>query len=140
MANEEVLKLHEEGLSANKIAEEVGVSRQKVSAIIKASDTGVVVKTRPEAVGVTVMSSQEYQEYSVSQGRTKYGGVIGLEVPYTIEELRIHINARWTPSMVLEKIQCSPEKLENLLMQLSVKEMRPKASRLRVNFKQDFFR
>jgi len=164
----EVMELHATGLKAGQIIEELGlegVTPAKIGTLIKAEKakagepktevavktdepktdepkTEVAVKTTPAKLvskGVQVMSAQEYEDYSVENGRTRFGGEKGKEIPCTIEELRAYINSKWKPSDIMEKYQMPVEKFEQLVMQLSVTEMRPKSQRIKYNLKADVF-
>lgn len=92
----------------------------------------------PAPIGCITRTAAEYAEYSLSQGRTRYGGVKGVKVKATPEELRALINSHWTPSMCMEKWQYTETDLKWLVRELSELELRDKD--IICNFKQDFFR
>ena len=141
MANEEfneqeVLDLAAQGFKPAEIGEQVGISAQKVGSIIKKASTAVageVVKT-----GIQTMSSEEYMEYSRANGRTGYGGEIGVKYDCSIEDLRAKINSNWKPSMVMEKYQIDEEELKQLVWSLSKKELRDVP--VKFDIKHDYFR
>ena len=92
-----------------------------------------------EVVGnIRVFDAEEYAEYSIANGRTRYGGVKGVKVNATVEELRALINSNWKPSMVMEKWQMDDEELQQLVWALSQKELRDKP--IKLDIKNDFFR
>jgi len=139
VTDEQIVQMSKEGFTATEIGEKFGISKQKVGQVVARSKKALV----PEIVkpsGIKVFSTTEYEKYSKENGRTSTGGEIGKEVPYTIEELRVHINSDWKPSMVMEKKQISAEKLQGIVNALSVREMRSKSQRIKVDFKRDFFR
>ena len=140
--NNEIVQLSKEGLSNKEIAERVSteddkVSYQAVAKIVKDNEPEVII---PEIVvgTISVRTASEYAAYSKAQGRTSYGGEVGVETKPTIEELRAYINSKWTPSMLMEKWQYTQAKLVQLVHALSRKELRDKP--IKCNFKQDTFR
>lgn len=108
----------------------------KTKAVTKPVLKGEVVD-KPEKFSAT-MTQPEYEDYSLSAGRTRYGGEKGVKAVATIEELRAYINSNWTPSMLMEKWQFTEEDMEQLVWKLSKAELRDKP--IVVNFKNDFFR
>ena len=143
----EILKLKGEGLRPKEIAEKISteedqITYQEVVKLVKEHDLakkaleGEVV-AKPEKFSAT-MTQPEYEEYSLANGRTRYGGEKGVKVAATIEELRAYINSHWTPSMLMEKWQFTEEELKQLVWKLSKAELRDKP--IVVNFKNDFFR
>lgn len=151
---EQILLLKEEGKTNKEIAEELSVegeeplTYQAIGKIIKDNSPDVPkalkkqalegeVVTKPEKFMAT-MTQPEYEEYSLANGRTRYGGEKGVKVNATIEELRAYINSYWTPSMLMEKWQMTEKELEQLVWKLSRAELRDKP--IKVNFKNDFFR
>ena len=138
---EEIVRYSNEGFSNKDIADKVSteeetVSYQAVAKIIKENtpEKKVVVTTST----LTTRSAEEYAEYSKSQGRTSYGGEIGVKIDATKEELRAYINSGWRPSMLLEKWQMTEEELTQLTWVLAKAELRDRQPT--VNFKQDLFR
>lgn len=88
--------------------------------------------------GVITRTAEEYAEYSLANGRTRYGGEIGVKVEFTSEELRGLINSGWKPSMIKEKYQIDDEELKQAVWALSKKELRDKP--IHFDIKNDFFR
>ena len=140
VTKEQVEPLHNEGFSPAEIAEklttdEEKVTHQAVSKVIKSLEPKQeVVKT----TGIQTFTAEEYGDYSVAGGRSRYGGEKGVKVNATIEELRAYINSGWRPSMLLEKWQMSEEELKQLTWALSRAELRDRQPT--INYKQDFFR
>ena len=145
---EEITQLKNEGFSNKEIAdklstEEEPLVHQNITKIIKdntAIATQVLqgeVVTNPEKFSRT-FTQPEYEEYSLANGRTRYGGEKGVKVVATIEELRAYINSHWTPSMLMEKWQMNEDEMTQLVWRLSKAELRDKP--VKVNFKNDFFR
>ncbi len=137
---EKMIQMGKEGFSNKEIAntlstEDEKVTYQAVAKVIKENE--VIV---PEIIvgTISVRTASEYAEYSKGQGRTSYGGEVGVETKPTIEELRAYINSHWKPSMLMEKWQFTEAKLMALVHKLSRKELRDKP--VICNFKQDFFR
>lgn len=118
----------------------VGVKPEEV----KPKEGGAVVPTFKPLEGEVLIknsktfTAEEYGDYSVKNGRTRYGNVKGVKVKATIEELRAYINSHWTPSMLMEKWQFTEDELTQLVWKLSRAELRDKP--VKVNFKNDFFR
>ena len=139
---EEVLQLKNEGFTPSEIAAKLSVEGEKplthqaITKIVKDNTTPAVV-VAPVKMAAT-MSTEEYQEYSVANGRTRYGGEKGVKVDASIEELRAYINSGWKPSMLLEKWQMTEEELKQLTWKLAKAELRDRQPT--VNYKQDFFR
>lgn len=143
----EVLKLKEEGLSNTEIATKLSTdeevfTHQAVTKIIKDNTAPVKVVEPDEIIdapiGIQTFTAEEYGDYSVAHGRTRYGGEKGVKVKATIEELRAYINSGWKPSMLLEKWQMDEEELKQLTWALARAELRDRQPT--INFKQDFFR
>lgn len=88
--------------------------------------------------GPVVRTAEEYAEYSLANGRTRFGGEKGVKVEATIEELRALINSKWKPSMIMEKFQIDEEELKQLVWALSKRELRDKP--IHFDIKNDFFR
>lgn len=155
---EEVLRLKTEGFTNKEIAEKLSVegeeplTYQMIGKIIKDNTpkdtTPKVVTKKSKAVKGKVvdkpqkffktMTQPEYEEYSLANGRTRYGGEKGVKVNATIEELRAYINSGWKPSMLLEKWQMTEEELKQLTWKLAKAELRDRQPT--INYKQDFFR
>lgn len=139
---EEILTLSNEGFSNKEIADKVSteddnVSYQAVAKVIKQSKPKAV-KAEVITTGLKTFTAEEYAEYSVANGRSRYGGEIGVTVSATIEELRAYINSGWKPTMLLEKWQMSEDELRSLTILLARRESRDREPT--VNYKQDFFR
>lgn len=69
------------------------------------------------------MTTEEYAEYSKQNGRY-YGRPEGVKTKCTTQELRILINAGWTPKMVMDKHGMTEEEHAKLVNQLSKEERR----------------
>ena len=139
---DKIIQLSNEGFSNKEIAERIGtedepLTYQAVAVIIKANKTETV-KAEVVKTGIQTRTAEEYAEYSLSQGRTRYGGEKGVKVVATIEELRALVNSDWKPSMMLEKWQMDEDELVQLTWKLAKAELRDRQPT--VNFKQDFFR
>ncbi len=139
---DKIIQLSNEGFSNKEIAERIGtedepLTYQAVAVIIKANKTETV-KAEVVKTGIQTRTAEEYAEYSLSQGRTRYGGEKGVKVVATIEELRALVNSDWKPSMLLEKWQMDEDELVQLTWKLAKAELRDRQPT--VNFKQDFFR
>ncbi len=145
MPIEKIMQMKAEGFSNKEIAEKLGTEElpltyQAVGKIIKDNTPKVtleVAEIKPARVFKT-MTSTEYEEYSLANGLTRYGGEKGLKVNATIEELRAYINSGWKPSMLREKWQMSEEELKQLTWKLAKAELRDRQPT--INYKQDFFR
>lgn len=140
---EQVLQMNKEGFSNKEIAEKLGTEEepltyQAVAKMIKGSAPKALEVDIIPAKEFKTMTAEEYEEYSLANGRTRYGGEKGVKVDATIEELRAYINSGWKPSMLLEKWQMSEEELKQLTWALARRELRDKQPT--INFKQDFFR
>ncbi len=91
MADEnKIVEMSKEGFTNKEIANTLStdddkISYQAVAKIVKANE--VIV---PEVVvgTISVRTASEYAEYSKANGRTSYGGEVGVETKPTIEELR----------------------------------------------------
>lgn len=114
------------------MAEEV-----KNKAVAKKSEK-VEAELVEQPSGIVVRTAEEYAEYSLSQGRTRFGGEKGVKVPVTVEELRALINSNWRPSMVMEKFQLDEEEHKQLVWALSKKELRD--SPIGFDLKHDMYR
>lgn len=145
---ETILQMKNEGFSNSEIAEKLSteeepLTHQAITKIIKdntpkvKATVGEVVAAKPEKFFKT-MTQPEYEEYSLANGRTRYGGEKGVKVAATIEELRAYINSGWKPSMLMEKWQMDEEELTQLTWRLARAELRDRKPT--INFKQDFFR
>lgn len=154
----EVMELHAQGLKAGQIVTELGVditaakmgkmiSEEKAKTETPTLQPATTPKTvKAEVVGDTnvgkgihVMTAEEYEKYSLENGRTRFGGKKGEKRTCTIEELRAYINSKWTPSRIMEKYQIDEKEFEQLVMKLSVTEMREKAQRIRYNLDANIF-
>lgn len=142
---EQVMQLKNEGFSNKEIAEKLNTEEepltyQAIGKIIKDNTPVETVKAEvvPQKTGIKTMTAEEYENYSLAQGRTRYGGEKGVKVNATIEELRAYINSGWKPSMLKEKWQMTEEELTQLTWKLARAELRDRQPT--VNFKQDFFR
>lgn len=89
-----------------------------------------------DGTAIMVMTPDEYADYSKQNGRVM-GRVAGTKTVCSIEELRALINSNWTPSMVMEKHGISADELQQLVWQLSLKELRDKP--IKYDIKRDFF-
>jgi|SaaInlLV_10m_DNA_3_1039740.scaffolds.fasta_scaffold01567_7 hypothetical protein len=140
---EKIIEMNAEGFSNKEIAEELGTEEepltyQAVAKIVKASKPEVVKAVVANVGTMTTRTAEEYEEYSLSQGRTSMGGEIGVKVDATIEDLRAKITSGWKPSMFLEKWQMNEEELKQLTWALAKSELRDRQPT--INYKQDFFR
>lgn len=86
-------------------------------AVVNAKEKAVVV---PEAQVLT-MTTEEYAEYSKANGRIM-GRRPDQKTKCTTQELRVLINAGWTPQMVMEKHGMSEEEHRGLIYDLSKEE------------------
>lgn len=142
MPVEQILQMKKEGFSNKEIAEKLGTEEapltyQAVAKIVK-DNTPLEVEVIDAPKGIQTMTASEYEDYSLANGRTRYGGEKGVKVDATIEELRAYINSGWKPSMLLEKWQMDEYELTQLTWRLAKQELRDRQPT--VNFKQDFFR
>ena len=139
---DKIIQLSNEGFSNKEIAASIGtedkpLTYQAVAGIVKANKPEAV-KAEVVKTGIQTRTAEEYAEYSLSQGRTRYGGEKGVKVVATIEEMRALVNSGWKPSMLLEKWQMDEDELTQLTWKLAKAELRDRQPT--VNFKQDFFR
>ena len=138
---EKIVQMNKEGFSNKEIAEKLGTEEEPLTyqAVAK-----IVKENKVESVAVSVVgtistrTAEEYEKYSLSQGRTSMGGEIGVKVEASKEDLRAKINSGWKPSMFLEKWQMSEEELKQLTWALAKSELRDREPV--INYKQDFFR
>ena len=138
---EKIVQMNKEGFSNKEIAEKLGTEEEPLTyqAVAK-----IIKENKVESVAVSVVgtistrTAEEYEKYSLSQGRTSMGGEIGVKVEASKEDLRAKINSGWKPSMFLEKWQMSEEELKQLTWALAKSELRDREPV--INYKQDFFR
>jgi len=143
MPVEKILQMGKEGFTNKEIANTLGTEEnpltyQAVAKIIKANTPIEVDEVIDAPVGIQTFTAEEYGDYSVDNGRTRYGGEKGVKVDASIEELRAYINSGWKPSMLLEKWQMSEEELKQLCWALARAELRDRKPT--INYKQEFFR
>jgi len=146
MPVEQILQMKKEGFSNKEIAEklsteELPLTYQAVGKVIKDNTPSVPAEVVPAEVvptGIQTFSAEEYGDYSVKNGRTRYGGEKGVKVEATIEMLRAYINSGWKPTMLQEMWQMTEKELIQLTWRLAKSELRDREPT--VNFKQDFFR
>ena len=72
---------------------------------------------------IMVYTTEEYGEYSKANGRTM-GRPDGVKTVLSTQELRVLINANWTPTMVKEKHGISDAELTQVVFRLSTEERR----------------
>ena len=138
---EKIVQMNKEGFSNKEIAEKLGTEEEPLTyqAVAK-----IIKENKVESVAVSVVgtistrTAEEYEKYSLSQGRTSMGGEIGVKVEASKEDLRAKINSGWKPSMFIEKWQMSEEELKQLTWALAKSELRDREPV--INYKQDFFR
>ena len=138
---EKIVQMNKEGFSNKEIAEKLGTEEEPLTyqAVAK-----IVKENKVESVAVSVVgtistrTAEEYEKYSLSQGRTSMGGEIGVRIEASKEDLRAKINSGWKPSMFLEKWQMTEEELKQLTWALAKSELRDRQPV--INYKQDFFR
>ena len=138
---EKIVQMNKEGFSNKEIAEKLGTEEEPLTyqAVAK-----IVKENKVESVAVSVVgtistrTAEEYEKYSLSQGRTSMGGEIGVRIEASKEDLRAKINSGWKPSMFLEKWQMTEEELKQLVWALAKSELRDRQPV--INYKQDFFR
>ncbi len=132
---DKVMQMHREGFKPKEISDKLGegLTHQAVAKIIKGNELAVVVPS-----GIQTFSAEEYGDYSIANGRTRYGGEKGVKLTVSTEELRAYISSGWKPSMLMEKWQFSEEELTQLVWKLSKEELREKP--IRIEYKHDFFR
>ena len=158
VTNEELLGYSAEGKTATEIGVIVGLTPQKVGALLKAAKIEAGIIEEPKAAKpttvviadvekselakagekITIRTAEEYFAYQKSQGRTAFGGEIGKKIPISVEELRAYINSKWTPSMVMEKYQLDVDDLQQAVWKLSKKELREKP--ISFNLKYNIFK
>ena len=138
---DKIVQMNKEGFSNKEIAEKLGTEEEPLTyqAVAK-----IVKENKVESVAVSVVgtistrTAEEYEKYSLSQGRTSMGGEIGVRIEASKEDLRAKINSGWKPSMFLEKWQMTEEELKQLTWALAKSELRDRQPV--INYKQDFFR
>jgi len=156
---DDIVKLKDEGLSNKEVGEQLGMTHQKVAALIKKSSEPDAPKAVPKATptkeetmpeltkfaesevvveGIQILTPEEYVAQNIAAGRAPYGGEIGATQQVSIEELRAYINSGWTPSMLMGRWQMDEEQLKQLVWKMSVAEMRDKP--VSINFRMDFFK
>ena len=137
VTEQEVLDLLAQGKTPAAVGEELGISAQKVGSIRKASEKNSFAEA--EVVGtISVRTAEEYAKYSKANGRTAYGGEIGVKYDCSIEDLRAKINSGWKPSMIMEKYQIDKDELKQLVWALSKRELRERP--VSFNLEHDSFR
>jgi hypothetical protein len=138
---EKIVQMNKEGFSNKEIAEKLGTEEEPLTYQVVAK---IIKENKVESVAVSVVgtistrTAEEYEKYSLSQGRTSMGGEIGVKVEASKEDLRAKINSGWKPSMFLEKWQMTEEELKQLTWVLAKSELRDREPV--INYKQDFFR
>ena len=145
---EKILKLSSEGLRSGEIAKKINeeaeegaevITHQAVTKIInqeKAKDSGDGSdKNEPGYAGVgTIIPEKPMKKTSMETAKvyldrhkkagTPYGRQPGQVTKLTTEELRVLINANWTPDMVKEKHGLDAEGLAKVVHKLSKEELR----------------
>ena len=84
-----------------------------------------VEETTPVSGGSRTMTAEEYQAYSKANGRS-FGREEGTKTVLTTQELRVLINAKWTPDMIKDKHGLEDEELKQVVWALSKEERRDK--------------
>ena len=135
---EEITQMKNEGFSNKEIADKLSTEEEPLTYQAVAKIIRDTVEVLPAKQGIQTFTAEEYGDYSVGKGRTRYGGVKGVKVDATIEMLRAYISSNWKPSMLKEMWQLSEEELTQLTWKLAKAELRDRQPT--VNFKQDFFR
>lgn len=141
---EKILQLNLEGFKPGEIAKKINEDAEEGVDEITHQAVSKIIKENAPKVEVTLVgkmqtfTASEYEEYSLANGRTRYGGEKGVKVNATIEELRAYINSGWTPNMLLEKWQMTKEELKQLTWRLAKAELRDKKPT--INYERDFFR
>jgi len=82
----------------------------------------------PVPSGVLTMTTSEYAEYSEKNG-TYMGRPDGVKTKLTTQELRVLINAEWSPKEIRDKHGISEEELKQVVWRLSEEELREKPIR-----------
>lgn len=95
-----------------------------------------IVNGQVVGTNIKVLTPDEYREYSKSKGMVM-GRLPNQKTVCSIEELRALINSKWTPSMVMEKHGITEGELQQLVWQLSKRELRAKP--IKLDIKRDFF-
>lgn len=138
---EKIVQMNKEGFSNKEIAEKLGTEEEPLTyqAVAKIVKENTVESVAVSVVGtISTRTAEEYEKYSLSQGRTSMGGEIGVRIEASKEDLRAKINSGWKPSMFLEKWQMTEEELKQLVWALAKSELRDRQPV--INYKQDFFR
>lgn len=84
-----------------------------------------IVDGRVEGSNLRVYTTTQYKEHSEANGRYM-GRRLNQKTKMTIEELRVLINSKWTPKMVMDKHGLTEGDLQQLVWKLSKREMRDK--------------